>query len=175
MKTFSELAECLARILPKLTLYRLLFKYNYVGCLLLLMFSSDLLFAIKREAYIFKKTGWFCRFPKPQKLDKSGRWLEKKSKQACPNFTLKPNTKARSLQFCKTEIKTDIGGEKKRNKRRIYGLLVNGMDLRHYAKQPSRERVKDSFTRLFHSCQCHCIHIYIYTCMSVFTTSFGSY
>ena len=57
MKTFSELAECLARILPKLTLYRPLFKYNYVGCLLILMFSSDLLFAIKREAYIFKKTG----------------------------------------------------------------------------------------------------------------------
>ena len=52
MKTFSELAECLAR-----TLYGLLFKYNYVGCLLLLMFSSDLLFAIKRDAYIFKETG----------------------------------------------------------------------------------------------------------------------
>ena len=57
MKTFSELAECLARIPPKITLYGLLFKYNYVGCLLLLMFSIDLLFAIKREAYIFKETG----------------------------------------------------------------------------------------------------------------------
>ena len=57
MKTFSELAECLARIPPKITLYGLLFKYNYVGCLLLLMFSSDLLFAIKRDAYIFKETG----------------------------------------------------------------------------------------------------------------------
>ena len=54
MKTFSQLAECLARIPPKITLYELLFKYNYVGCLLLLMFSSDLLFAIKRDAYIFK-------------------------------------------------------------------------------------------------------------------------
>ena len=54
MKTFSELAECLARIPPKITLYGLLFKYNYVGCLLLLMFSIDLLFAIKRDAYIFK-------------------------------------------------------------------------------------------------------------------------
>ena len=31
---------------------------------------SDLLFAIKREAYIFKETRWFCRFPKHQKLDK---------------------------------------------------------------------------------------------------------
>ena len=30
MKTFSELAECLARIPPKITLYGLLFKYNYV-------------------------------------------------------------------------------------------------------------------------------------------------
>ena len=56
MKTFSELAECLARIPPKITLYILLSKYNYVGCLLLLMFSGDLLFAIKRDAYIFKKT-----------------------------------------------------------------------------------------------------------------------
>ena len=35
MKTFSEVAECLARISPKITLYGLLFKYNYVGCLLL--------------------------------------------------------------------------------------------------------------------------------------------
>ena len=44
MKTFSELAEFLARIPPKITLYGLLFKYNYnnyVGCLLLLMFSID--------------------------------------------------------------------------------------------------------------------------------------
>ena len=49
-KTFRELAECLARIPPKITLYGLLFQYNYVGCLLLLMFSSDLLFAIKRDA-----------------------------------------------------------------------------------------------------------------------------
>ena len=70
MKTFSELAECLARIPPKITLYGLLFKYNYEGSLLLLMFSIDLLFAIKRDAYIFKETGWFCRFPKHQKLDK---------------------------------------------------------------------------------------------------------
>ena len=57
LKTFSELAECSAQIPPKIALYGLLFKYNYVGCLLLLMFSSDLLFAIKREAYIFTETG----------------------------------------------------------------------------------------------------------------------
>ena len=57
MKTFSELAECLARIPPKITLYGRLFKNNDVGCLLLLMFSTDLLFAIKRDAYIFKETG----------------------------------------------------------------------------------------------------------------------
>ena len=56
-RLFSELAECLARIPPKITLYGLLFKYNYVGCLLLLMFSIDLLFAIKRDAYISKETG----------------------------------------------------------------------------------------------------------------------
>ena len=57
MKTSSELAECLARIPPKITLYGRLFKYNDVGHLLLLTFSTDLLFAIKRDAYIFKKTG----------------------------------------------------------------------------------------------------------------------
>ena len=51
MKTFSELPECLARIPPKITLYGLLFKYNYVGCLLLLIFSIDLLFAIKRDEF----------------------------------------------------------------------------------------------------------------------------
>ena len=65
-----KLAECLARIPPKITLYGLLLKYNYVGCLLLLMSSNDLLFAIKRNTYIFKETGWFCRFPEHQKLDK---------------------------------------------------------------------------------------------------------
>ena len=81
MKTFIELAECLARIPPKITLYGRLFKYNYVGCLLLLMFSSDLLFAIKRDAYIFKERGWFYRFPKRQKLDK---WtMAKEKRQTC--------------------------------------------------------------------------------------------
>ena len=35
MKTFSEVAKYLARIPPKITLYGLLFTYNYVGCLLL--------------------------------------------------------------------------------------------------------------------------------------------
>ena len=34
------------------------------------MFSTDFLFVIKRDAYIVKETGWFCRFPKDQKLDK---------------------------------------------------------------------------------------------------------
>ena len=78
---FSELAECLARISPKITLYGLLFKYNYVGWLLPLMFSSDLLFAIKRDAYIFKETGWFCRFPKHQKLEEQAMAGEKR--QTC--------------------------------------------------------------------------------------------
>ena len=81
MKTFSELAECLARIPRKITLYGRLFKYNDVGRLLLLMFSTDLLFAIKRDAYIFKETGWFCRFPKHQKLDKWAMAGEKR--QTC--------------------------------------------------------------------------------------------
>ena len=34
MKTFSELAECLAWIPPNITLYGRLFKYNDVGSLL---------------------------------------------------------------------------------------------------------------------------------------------
>ena len=72
----------------------------------------------------------------------SGRWLEKSGKHVGPDFTLKPNTKASSLLFCKTEIKTDIGGKKKRNKRRVYGLLVNGRDLRHYTKHSLRGRRK---------------------------------
>ena len=59
MKTFSELAECLARIPPKITLYGRLFKYNDVSRLLLLMFSTDMLIAIKRDAYIFKETESF--------------------------------------------------------------------------------------------------------------------
>ena len=46
MKTFSELVECLAWIPPKITFYGLLFKYNYVECLLLLMFRSDLLLSL---------------------------------------------------------------------------------------------------------------------------------
>ena len=51
-KTFSELAECLARIPPKITLYRRPFKYRYVGRLQPLIFSTDFLFVIKRDAYI---------------------------------------------------------------------------------------------------------------------------
>ena len=62
MKTFSELAECSVRIPPKITFYGLLFKYNYVGCLLLLMFSSYLLFAIKRDSYLFRKQDAFVGF-----------------------------------------------------------------------------------------------------------------
>ena len=163
MKTFSELAECLAQIPPKITLYGLIFKYNYVGCILLLMFSSDLLFAIKRDAYIFKETGWVCRFPKHQKLDK---WTiaGEKRQNVGPNFTLKPSTKARSLQFCKTEIKTDIGGEKKRNKRRIYGLLVNGRDLRHYSKQV-KSRAGERFIYETHSFMS--VSFYTYLCIYV--------
>ena len=53
MKTFSELAECLARIPPKITLYGRRFKYNDVGRLLLLMFSIDLLFAIKIKGRVY--------------------------------------------------------------------------------------------------------------------------
>ena len=59
----------------------------------------------------------------------SGRWLEKSGKHVGPNFTLKPSTKASSLQFGETEIFTNLGGKKERNKRQIYGLLVNARDV----------------------------------------------
>ena len=39
----------------------------------------------------------------------SRRWLQKSDKHVGLNFTLKPNTKASSLQFSKTEIKTNRG------------------------------------------------------------------
>ena len=32
----------------------------------------------------------------------------------------------------------------------------------------SRERVKDSFTRLIYSCQCHFIHIYVYMYVCIY-------
>ena len=94
----------------------------------------------------------------------SGLWLEKSGKHVGPNFTLKSSTKARSLQFCKTEIKTDIGGEKKRNKRRIYGLLVNGRDLRHYTKQV-KSRAGERFIHKAHLCMS--VSFYTYLCIYV--------
>ena len=104
----------------------------------------------------------------------SGLWLEKSGKHVGPNFTLKPSTKARSLQFCKTEIKTDIGGEKKRNKRRVYGLLVNGRDLRHYTKQV-KSRAAERFIHKAHLFMSVSFYTYLCICMSAFTTYFGSY
>ena len=100
----------------------------------------------------------------------SGRWLEKSGTHVGPNFTLKPNTKASSLQFGKTEVKTNINGKKKRNKRRIYGLLANGRDLRHYSKQV-KSRAGERFIHETHSFMS--VSFYTYLCMSVFTTSFG--
>ena len=57
------------------------------------------------------------------KSSTSGRSPEKSGKHVGPNFSLKPSTKASSLQFGETEIFTNLGGKKKRNKRQIYGLL----------------------------------------------------
>ena len=99
---------------------------------------------------------------------KSGRWLQKSAKHVGPNFTLKPNTKASSLQLCKTEVKTDIGGEKKRNKRRIYGLLVNGRDLRRYTRQV-KSRAGERFIHEAHSFMSvsFCTYLWIYLCRFV--------
>ena len=173
MNTFSELADCLARIPPKIILYGRLFKYSYVGRLLLLMFSTDLLFAIKRDAYIFKETRWFCRFPKHPKLDKWAMAAEKR--QTCwPKLHtwLKPNTKASSLQFCKTEIKTDIDGEKKRNKRRPTCQRKRPPPLHKRGQVESGWKVHSRGSFIHVSV---ILYISMYICMSVFTTSFGSY
>ena len=99
MNTFSELADCLARIPPKIILYGRLFKYSYVERLLLLMFSTDLLFAIKRDAYIFRETGWFCRFPKPQKLDKWAMAGEKRQK-SWPKLHTEPEYESQLKPNC---------------------------------------------------------------------------
>ena len=96
----------------------------------------------------------------------SGRWLQKIGKHVGPNFTLNPNTKARSLQYCKTEIKRDIGGEKKRNKRRIYGLLVNGRELRHCTKQV-KSRAGEKFIHEVHSFISVSFYTYLYVYMYV--------
>ena len=85
------------------------------------MFSTDLLFAIKRDAYIFKETGWFCRFPKHQKLDKWAIAAEKR--QTCAQ-TVHIETDYESQQFRKTEKWTNLGGKKKRNKRQPAYLLT---------------------------------------------------
>ena len=154
-RRLCELAECLARIPHKITLYGRLFKYKDVGRLLLWMFRTNLLFAIKRDAYIFKETGWFCRFPKPpQKPRQVGDGWRKAA-----NFTLKPNTKASSLQFCETGIKTDIGGKKKEIRDGYMAYLSTEETSAITQNSSSREWVKDSFTRLIHSCQCYFIHI----------------
>ena len=97
----------------------------------------------------------------------SGRWLEKSGKHVGPDFTLKPNTKASSLLFCKTEIKTDIGGKKKRNKRRIYGLLVNGRDFAIFYTKLVKSRAGERFIHVS-----VILYISMYICMSVFTTFF---
>ena len=74
--------------------------------------------------------------------------------------------KASSLQFCKTEIKTDIGGEKKRNKRQIYGVQVIGRDLRHYTKQ-IKSRAGGRFLHEANSFMSVSFHTYlcIYVCL----------
>ena len=63
--------------------------------------------------------------------------------------------------FCKTEIKTDIGGEKKRNKRRIYGSKTG------QAESGWKIHSRGSFIYVS-----DILYISMYICMSVFTTSF---
>ena len=92
----------------------------------------------------------------------SGRWLQKSGKHVGPNFALKPNTKASSLQFCKTEIKKILVVRNKEIRDGYMAYLSTEETSVITQNRSSRERVKDSFTRLIHSCQCHFIHIYVY-------------
>ena len=62
-----NLQSVLARIPPKITLYWLLFKYNYVGCLLLLMFSIDCCLQSKGTRISSRQQDFW--FPEHQKLD----------------------------------------------------------------------------------------------------------
>ena len=71
MKTFSELAECLAQIAPKITLYGCLFKYNDMASLLLLMFSTDLLFVISISHFVIVISLISDLQKSPQKLKKN--------------------------------------------------------------------------------------------------------
>ena len=81
MKTFSKLAECSARIPPKITLYGCLFKYNDVGHLLLLYLVLICCLQSKGTRISSRKQDDFVRLPKPQKLDK---WVMAEEKwQTC--------------------------------------------------------------------------------------------
>ena len=133
---------------------RTLFKYNYLGCLQSLMFSTDFLFAIKRDASIFKETGWFCRFPKHQSCQlEMAMWAMAACRKVANMLTQtshyrKLSTKPSLLQFCKIIIKTNVVAKKKRDKRRIYGLLVDGRDFRDYTKQVKTRWKKESGWRI---------------------------
>lgn len=48
----------------------------------------------------------------------SGRWLEKSGKHVCPNFTLKPSTKASSPQFGEQKYKQILVARKKETSER---------------------------------------------------------
>ena len=105
-----------------------------------LMFSTDFLFAIKRDTSIFKETRWFCRFPKHQNCQlEMAMWAMHgecmANMLAQTSHCRKLSTKPSLLQFCKIKIKTNVVAKKKRDKRRIYGLLVDERDLRGYTKQ----------------------------------------
>ena len=42
----------------------------------------------------------------------------------------------------KQKLKTDLGDKKKRNKRRIYGLLLNAWDFRHWTGKTVRVEIE---------------------------------
>ena len=97
-----------------MTFCGLLFKYKYVGCLQPLMFITGFLCLQSKGTRISsrKQDDFVIAGFRRIRNSTSRRWLQKIFKHVAPNFTLKPSTKASSLQFCKTKVKADLGGKK---------------------------------------------------------------
>ena len=74
------------------------------------MISSEFLFNLQSKGTRISssKQDEFLGF-RSIRSSTSGRWLQKSGKHVGLNFTLKPKTKASSLQFSKTEMKTNRG------------------------------------------------------------------
>ena len=97
------------------------------------------------------------------KASEADKWAiaGEKRQNVGQNFTLKPSTKARSLQFCQTARKREISDG-------YMAYLLTEETSAITQNRSSREWVKDSFTRLIYSCHCHFIHIYVYMYVCIY-------